>query len=58
MSLWGSEEMGYFDITSVDGPGGFVTGEIHGNCMDGDSDTERIIPITATFKAGFIENLY
>lgn len=40
MSLWGNEEMGYFDITSMDGPGGFVTGKIHGNCMDGDSDTE------------------
>ena len=58
MSLWGNEEMGYFDITSVEGPGGFVTGKIHGNCMDGDSDTEITVPITATFKAGYIKNTY
>jgi len=58
MSLWGNEEMGYFDITSMDGPGGFVTGKIHGNCMDGDSDTEITVPITATFKAGYIKNTY
>ena len=58
ISLWGNEEMGYFDITSVDGPGGFVTGKIHGNCMDGDSDTEVTIPINASFKAGYIQNTY
>ncbi len=55
ISLWGSEEMGYFDITSVDGPGGFVTGKIIGKCIDGNSDSEALIPLTADFKVRYIE---
>lgn len=55
ISLWGSEEMGYFDITSVDGPGGFVTGRITGKCPDGNSDSEALIPFTADFKVRYIE---
>jgi hypothetical protein len=37
VSLWGSEEMGYFDITKVDSPGGFVQGRIVGECIDDNS---------------------
>ena len=55
ISLWGSEEMGYFDITSVDDPGGFVTGKIAGKCLDGNSDSEVLIPFTADFKVRYIE---
>ena len=55
VSLWGSEEMGYFDITRIDGPGGFVTGRIIGKCIDGNSDSEALIPLTADFKVRYIE---
>ena len=55
ISLWGNEEEGYFDISKVDGPGGFVTGMIVGKCMDGESDSERLISITAEFKVGYIK---
>jgi hypothetical protein len=56
VSLWGSEEMGYFDITRVDGPGGFVTGRIIGECIDGNGDSDTPIPMTADFKVRYIEN--
>jgi hypothetical protein len=55
ISLWGSEEMGYFDITSIDGPGGFITGRITGKCIDGNSDSDALIPLTADFKVRYIE---
>ena len=55
VSLWGSEEMGYFDITKVDGPGGFVSGRIVGECIDGNSDSDATIPMTADFKVKYIE---
>ncbi len=55
VSLWGSEEMGYFDITKVDGPGGFVTGRIVGECIDGNGDSDATIPMTADFKVKYIE---
>lgn len=55
VSLWGSEEMGYFDITKVDGPGGFVTGRIVGECIDGNSDSDATIRMTADFKVKYIE---
>ena len=55
ISLWGSEEMGYFDITSVDGPGGFVTGRIIGKCIDSNADSDAPIPVTADFKVKYIE---
>lgn len=58
VSLWGSEEMGYFDITKVDGPGGFVTGRIVGACLDGNSDSEATIRMTADFKVRYIEYQY
>jgi hypothetical protein len=55
VSLWGSEEMGYFDITKVDGPGGFVSGRIVGECIDGNSDSDATISMTADFKVKYIE---
>jgi len=55
ISLWGSEEMGYFDIKTVDGPGGFVSGKVIGECMDGNSDSDESIPIEASFKVKYIE---
>jgi len=55
ISLWGSEEMGYFDITRVDGPGGFVTGRIIGECIDSNGDSDAPIPVTADFKVKYIE---
>ena len=55
VSLWGSEEMGYFDITKVDGPGGFVTGRIVGECIDDNSDSDATIRMTADFKVKYIE---
>ena len=58
ISLWGSEEMGYFDITRVDGPGGFVTGRIIGECIDGNGETDAKISVTADFKVKYIENIY
>ena len=56
VSLWGSEDMGYFDITRVDGPGGFVTGRIIGECIDGNGDSDTPIPMTAEFKVRYLEN--
>jgi hypothetical protein len=58
ISLWGSEEMGYFDITRVDGPGGFVTGRIIGKCIDPNGDSDVPIPVTADFKVKYIKNTY
>ena len=55
VSLWGSEEMGYTDVTNADGPGGFVNGRIVGECIDDNSDSEATIRITADFKVGHIE---
>jgi len=55
VSLWGSEEMGYFDITNVDGRGGFVNGKIVGECLDDNSNGESTTRITADFKVGYIE---
>lgn len=56
LSLYGSEDMGYFDITKVEGPGGWVTGKIIGKCEDGNDDTGEIIPIRADFKVKYIDN--
>ncbi len=55
VSLWGSEEMGYIDITKVDGPGGFVNGRIVGECIDDNSDSEATTRLTADFKVRYIE---
>jgi hypothetical protein len=55
VSLWGSEEMGYFDITKVDSPGGFVYGRIVGECLDDNSASEATIRFTADFKVRYIE---
>jgi hypothetical protein len=57
-SLYGSEEMGYFDITRVDGPGGWVTGRIIGKCEDGNDESGEIIPISADFKVKYIDINY
>jgi hypothetical protein len=57
-SLYGSEEMGYFDITRLDGPGGWVTGRIVGRCEDGNDDSGEIIPIIADFKVKYIDSNY
>jgi hypothetical protein len=55
VSLWGSEEMGYFDITKVDSPGGFVQGRIVGECIDDNSESEATLNMTADFKVRYIE---
>jgi len=55
VSLWGSEEMGYFDITKVDSPGGFVQGRIVGECIDENSESEATLRMTADFKVRYIE---
>jgi len=55
-TLYGSEEMGHFDITRLDDPGGWVTGRIVGRCEDGSDDSGEIIPITANFKVKYIES--
>lgn len=54
-SLWGSEEMGYFEITSVDGPGGFVSGTIQGTCSLDNGESEENVGISAEFKVKYLD---
>jgi hypothetical protein len=58
LSLWGSEEMGYFDIIKIDEPGGFVTGKINGRCLDGTGDQEEFIQMKAEFRVRYVEYTY
>jgi len=54
-SLWGSEDKGHFEITSVDGPGSFVTGTIQGTCSLDNGESQEDVGISAEFKVMYID---
>ena len=57
-TLWGLEDMGYIEITSVNGPGSFVTGRIQGTCSLDNGEEEENVRISADFKVKYIEPGY
>lgn len=58
ISLWGSEDMGYFDVQQVEIPEGFVSGRIVGECIDNNSESEKPVSLEATFRVRFMEDYY
>jgi hypothetical protein len=50
--------MGFFEITSVDGPGSLVKGLIQGTCSLDNGESEDKVRISAEFKAKYIESDY
>jgi hypothetical protein len=57
-TLWGSEDMGLFEITPVDGPGSLIKGLIQGTCSLDNGESEDKVRISAEFKAKYIESDY
>lgn len=57
-TLWGLEEMGYVEITSVNGPGSFVIGNIQGTCSLDNGEESENVRISANFKVKYLEPGY